>query len=614
MLTRFCSVIVLLSVIIPAAQAQTDAPGLPKADPPATNPWTNTDHNTSDDQFQFAIVADRTGGRRPGVFAEAVGKLNLLQPEFVMSVGDLIDGYTEDPAEIDAQWREFEQIVAALEMPFCHVPGNHDISNEVMAAEWTKRHGRPYHHFVYKDVLFLVLNTQDPPSGGISDQQVQYVEQALEANPDVRWTLVFMHQPFWAYANESKQDWLAVEELLRGRNYSVFAGHWHRYTLYERNGMKYHMLATTGGGNPMHGAECGCFDQIVWVTMTDQGPRVANLDLAGILNDDVMTEETWALMKAYEIKAQPIGGAALRNGPAEATIQLANTSDYPLHVEAYFSPHPDVTIEPAVFESTVEPNSEQELPIKVSVADFVHPANLGSATLKATLTFDIPDRENVVIERTDALHFGGRLSCTKRTEPVTVDGRLDEWDELPIVMRYPAQIFPKINEWRGPEDSHFRMTVAHDDDFVYIAVRTFDDNAFISPARPLWKQDAVEFRLSAGPEPENGERPEYVKEQFIIVLAAGETPDESQVYTNYQVPQGLQAKCVKTDNGQTMEIAVPVSWLNERSGGQWSCFRLNVSLNDCDGLDETPQNIWWKPDWRYRSQGHLADLSTFVRE
>ena len=83
-----------------------------------SKPWTHLDVNNGEDQFQFAIVTDRTGGHRPGVFMDGVNKLNLLQPEFVMSVGDLIEGYTEDVAEIDRQWDEFDgfvdQVVHAL--------------------------------------------------------------------------------------------------------------------------------------------------------------------------------------------------------------------------------------------------------------------------------------------------------------------------------------------------------------------------------------------------------------------------------------------------------------------------------------------------------------------
>ena len=47
--------------------------------------------NDDPDQFHFAVVSDRTGGHRAKVFSRAVQQISLLQPTFVMSVGDLIE-------------------------------------------------------------------------------------------------------------------------------------------------------------------------------------------------------------------------------------------------------------------------------------------------------------------------------------------------------------------------------------------------------------------------------------------------------------------------------------------------------------------------------------------
>ena len=60
------------------------------------HPYSHLRVNNNPDNFQFAIVTDRTGGHRAGVFEDAIRKLNLLQPEFVVRVGDLIEGYTKD--------------------------------------------------------------------------------------------------------------------------------------------------------------------------------------------------------------------------------------------------------------------------------------------------------------------------------------------------------------------------------------------------------------------------------------------------------------------------------------------------------------------------------------
>ena len=71
-----------------------------------SKPYTHLRFRNDPDNFQFAVVGDRTGGTRPGVFPAAVDLLNLLQPEFVMSVGDFIEGYVEDEAQLKSWWKE----------------------------------------------------------------------------------------------------------------------------------------------------------------------------------------------------------------------------------------------------------------------------------------------------------------------------------------------------------------------------------------------------------------------------------------------------------------------------------------------------------------------------
>ena len=77
-------------------------------------PWTNLEFYNDPDNFQFAIVTDRNGGNRPGIFEDAVSKINILYPEFVLSVGDLINGYTRDTAQIEYEWNEVNQIIDDL--------------------------------------------------------------------------------------------------------------------------------------------------------------------------------------------------------------------------------------------------------------------------------------------------------------------------------------------------------------------------------------------------------------------------------------------------------------------------------------------------------------------
>ena len=132
-----------------ALYAQNENPSFSHTIKEELKPWTNKPFYNNPNNFQFAIVSDRTGGHRKGVFEKGVEKINLLYPEFVMSVGDLIEGYSKDNTLLDAQWKEFDSILNPLSTRFFYVAGNHDYSNEVMAKQWKERYGKDYYHFIY---------------------------------------------------------------------------------------------------------------------------------------------------------------------------------------------------------------------------------------------------------------------------------------------------------------------------------------------------------------------------------------------------------------------------------------------------------------------------------
>jgi hypothetical protein len=254
------------------------------------NPWTHLKLNNGPDLFRFAIVSDRTGGHRAGVFARAVEQLNWLQPEFVITVGDLIEGDKKE--DVPGEWDEFQEFVGKLQMPFFYVPGNHDYGGPVRTPEWRKRFGRGNYHFVYKDVLFLVLNSNmEKDKRRLGQQQIDEAARVLRANRQARWTFVFLHHALWALPNGEQtadgKDWLAVEKALAGRKYTVFCGHGHQYRKWVRQGMNYYMLGTTGGASPLSGPRWGFFDHVTWVTLRPDGPMLANLLLDGIYPEDL---------------------------------------------------------------------------------------------------------------------------------------------------------------------------------------------------------------------------------------------------------------------------------------------------------------------------------------
>ena len=342
-------------------------------------PWTDKDFLNNPKNFQFAIVADRTGGLRQGVFPKTVSKLNELRPEFVITVGDLIQGGTgnRNVEKLKGQWQEFNSFIKGFDMPFFYLPGNHDLGNEVADQIWDEMFGVRYYSFLYEDVLFLCLNTQGGPGAKpalLQDKQIEWALGELKKNDKVRWTLVFMHQPLWLMEEgilirdkgkkilrKTETGWPKIAKALKGRRHTVFAGHVHHYGKYKRNGTSFYTLGTTGGGSKLRGEAFGEFDHATWVTMTDKGPRMANLSIDGIMKDDVTTESHqifWRslVFEEYFKRETRLNGKSL-------TLILANPFDFNIKGRlTWVSPKStNLEIYPQVMNISLEPDAKEEI-------------------------------------------------------------------------------------------------------------------------------------------------------------------------------------------------------------------------------------------------------------
>ena len=108
-ITSAVSTVLLLAAIILQSGCSPAVFNYDKAALPQAKPWTSENFQNNPDNFQFAVIGDRTGGSDPqGIFSRSMDQLNLLQPEFVINVGDLIEGYSDDKAELNAEWESTE--------------------------------------------------------------------------------------------------------------------------------------------------------------------------------------------------------------------------------------------------------------------------------------------------------------------------------------------------------------------------------------------------------------------------------------------------------------------------------------------------------------------------
>ena len=584
-----CALGAMLSLICGFAGAQPVAP-----DSTRNVPWTHLQFNNDPANFQFAIIADRTGGMRPGVFEKGVDRLNLLQPEFVVSVGDLIGGYTEDENRMDAEWDEFDKIAARFEMPFFYLAGNHDITNPRMAPKWRERYGPAYHHFVYQDVLFLLLNSEDPKYN-IGDDQTRWISQTLETNPDVRWTLVFIHRPPWDRGSD-KNGWNQVVDLLGDRPYTVFAGHTHRYLKEERNGRQYYVLATTGGSSRLEGVEAGRFDHVTWVTMSDQGPVIANLLLDGILPGDIRTEYTRSLTDPLFRRQAVLTGPLFTRGSkykgGSTTIRFRNPGDIPLKAVAEFQIHEDFRPTPRSFDLTVPPGEEREVEVYVRIERSRKLVDLAPLYLDWDLQYDLPDRDPLEVEGRNQLVPEQLLKVARIKRVPTVDGLLDDWKSLPL---------------GGAMESCPEFSVGYGDSYLYVAVRSRQDSTQLR--RKLMK--GIRICLDGRPDPDRSQSQGGRGGALDLRLRPGEV----FAYPGYRgadLPEGFEAVCVPVGTGMAAEVRVPLAYLDALQGGQWEAVRLNVGVHYYGPDAWRGTKEWWRPDWR--SAKTHSGSGTFLRK
>ncbi|MEL7265484.1 MAG: LamG-like jellyroll fold domain-containing protein, partial [Planctomycetota bacterium] len=266
------------------------------------------------DGFQFIIYGDRTGGVPAGlkVLRQAVNDTNLLDPDLVMTVGDLIQGYNATP-EWMPQMREYKKIMNQLNMRWFPVAGNHDVywrgstppPQGQHDGNYEKHFGPLWYYFKHKNTGFIVLYSDEgdpktnrksfsePALQKMSPQQLKFLDGALKSLSDADHVLVFLHHPRWIGKGYG-DSWDIVHERLKtaGNVSGVFAGHIHQMR-YEgtRDGIQYYALATTGGHLSADLPAAGYLHHFNVVTVRKDKVTVAAIPVGAVMDPKQFTPD-----------------------------------------------------------------------------------------------------------------------------------------------------------------------------------------------------------------------------------------------------------------------------------------------------------------------------------
>ncbi|MEC8555701.1 MAG: metallophosphoesterase [Planctomycetota bacterium] len=575
-------------------------------------PWSEKPVLSDPNRFSIAIMTDRTGGHRPGIWMKAVDRVNWMRPDFVVSVGDLIEGYTNDDAEIERQWKEFTGFIDQMKMKFFFVAGNHDVTNPKLHQVWRDKFGPEWYSFDYKGVHFVCLSSEDP-SAHIGDKQLDWLKKDLAASVDARWTLVFLHKPLWTYAerevsagNEDPTNWKQVETQLVDRPHTVFAGHVHHYVQYQRNGQQYYSLATTGGGSRLRGVEYGEFDHITWLTMEKDGPHVANLLLDGIQPAGVVTEESIAEYRNFlakvriEVKPILVSGDALRSGEIQVTVTNDYGSDVSIDATISGLPLVGLDMESQTIELTAKARQTVEKIIPFSMREEVDFARFRMTTLTAKVR-SLGDKP-LKAERTAPVIVDHEYRID--ASEVILDGKLDEWadadwwstDETPTLTG-------EVKNWNGQADGSFQLATRYDEENIYFAAKIRDEKVLAGDSlsvaidpRPLLARlarnrlggEAISVRVGA---------PKDAIVAGLVIQPIGRVAKEA-----------FKAMGSQTNGGYELEFSVPIQNVLTAQGKDWNNMQVGARLRDVDESSEPPVEILWRASPRpleNRSFGHV---------
>ncbi|MBD3218088.1 MAG: hypothetical protein GF310_07410, partial [candidate division Zixibacteria bacterium] len=437
-----------------------------------------------------------TGGHVEGVHGSIVKEINLLHPDFVLSVGDYIEGYVDDEERINGEWDEYFEIVDSLEADYYMTPGNHDIWSDMSEDIYRKRVGEPYYSFDRDGIHFVMLDLSLWNFGEeYLEEQLEWLESDLEANEDARYIMAFYHKPDWIESLTNGNS-NAFHELFKKYDIdAVFTGHYHEYFVEEYDGVVYTGVGSSGAATHEAASDLGY--HYMWVTVDDDNIHITPIKSASVYPWD----ETLAIDKLTFDPIKHLGltfsepvivGDDFDVSNAKAVVALHNDlTRFDIFDSVIWDIPANWKVEPSVLPIEMKAGELKTVEFELE--------NTGKLYPLPTASFEFTYKEGKTVPAKKDLWVAREAVCKPADSKPNIDGRITEsfWGE-------PETVFfdPEGESMQADPTSFY---FAYDNDNFYIAAKCTEMNmdSMVATASehdgPVYSEDCIGFFFQPDP-------------------------------------------------------------------------------------------------------------------
>ncbi|HEX7319933.1 MAG TPA: metallophosphoesterase [bacterium] len=426
--------------------------------------------------LRFAVIGDRAGSHTDSVFEEIIGEVKLLTPDFVLNVGDLIEGYETDTMITKAQWEGILNTIRILPCPFHFVPGNHDIESEIDTGIFEKVSGtKHYYSFDVQNSHFIILDNTSlywQTEGGLDSAQFAWLTTDLETSKSKDNSFAFFHIPTWSDSwNNAQAD--TVEALLERYGVkAVFTGHHHTYTYFEKNGTKYVTLSSSGGGLDDMDIGKGNLFSYLLVTVRGKEADIAVMKKGSVLEPDFFTLEDNTLVLKIFKEAFTFSPCLVRDETGKTaqvfkvTVKNFGPDSIKQTIKWKYN-HKKYSIKPSAAPLAMASGEAKDVSFELAVF------NGSNIYPLPQLTMVYPYKhEKACTVRINAGMIKRIAPVMRIQKPVVLDGILNDaaWTKIKPITDLTSSQYGSS----GSAIDETQYYLAHDADNLYMAIRCFD--------------------------------------------------------------------------------------------------------------------------------------------